>query len=961
MKRGMPADRAGGYRAESQLSGAFLAALVAYLERAGGFEMAAEALGRAGCNCSPTEVKGLRWVDAAELLRIATAAAELTGDADIGRRTGEEMYRLSVADPTTRAYFVSLGSPREALAGILEHAVKLGRGRTYRVVDGDAGCCVVEGHFEQARIGEPFFCGIALGFWSQVPSLFGTIGTATHPTCQCRADDVCTFVIRWDPGAAASADDTRAASAHVDRRFQAFEEMQAVAAGLARATDLEALAERLLDGLDAIVPAPHLIVAIRSVEGRPQVVASRRMRPEEAEATARRLLKDRFELEPAALASAPLGPFGVMAAIAPDARAPSAMSTRLLAAFAEQATARIEAMLARFTAERTRHTADAMLLLAGALTGATTEQEVSSCLAEGIPALVGADHSCVMRWDAASGEIVPLAHVGPPGRPPFRGFTADRVPHLTALTENPAPLLLRRSRADSYVAEAMESWGEEINIIVPLVDKGELLGLVSAGFEQDVLVDRDAAFARLRGAADLALTAYARARLLDEIRHQALHDDLTGLPNRTLLEARARTSIAEARRTHQGMALLFLDLDRFKNVNDSMGHDFGDTLIQRAAFRIAGCLSSDDFLARMGGDEFVVVLDNVASVSEVEAVAERILAQLRRPLEIDGHSLYVSASIGLAVYPEDGDEYGLLLQTADSSMYAAKRAGRGTIRRRAHAPDAADVQRRLVLETELHRALERDEITVLYQPQVALADLKLQGVEALIRWQHPELGLISPGDFLSVAEECGLLPALDRRVRRLAFAQARQWQEAVGSVMVAVNLAAQTLCRPGLLHEVADDLELSGVDPTAVEVELTEGMVGDDELIPVVEGLASMGFQVAIDDFGTGASVFARLQRLPIHTLKIDRSLVQVGSTRRDTSILGAIIRMSHSLGLTVVGEGVETPTQAARLRREGCDSGQGFLFGAPMSAAEIESILYSQAANLGRPAYARSRHPVRR
>jgi diguanylate cyclase (GGDEF)-like protein len=938
----MPAKRAG--TDIEGMSGVFLTSLFDYLERAGGPGLVADVVSRAGCADSVEELRARKWGGLADLLAVIDAAFALTGESELGRRTGEEMFRSSLSNPAIRSYFISQGDPAAALVAVLEHSVKLGTGRSYRVVSSDESGSVIEGLYDEDTAGHPFFCGIALGYWPAVAALFGAVGTSTHPSCQCRGDDVCTFVIRWDRGAAGSAAEVEAANADLSWRLRSFEEMQAVSEQLARAADLEALAERILDGLETVANAPQLLVVLEPGSRRAPIIRTRRLAPD----TAASMVEDiRAGRATTVVAAAPLGGFGLVAALAPDAQHRSETTARLLEAFARHATARIEAVMAREAAEQSGQTADALLQLARELAEATTTEEVSDRLVRSIPGLVGADHSCVLRWDPKANALVPEAYLGPEGVPPFDDFNFDRVPGLTEVVNSPAPMLIDRDRCDPYVAASMEAWNEQINILAPVTDDGVLYGLVSAGFEEAVTVDRAAAFARLKGAADLAVTAYAKARLLEEIRHQALHDSLTGLPNRALLESRVSASISAARRSHQGMALLFLDLDRFKNVNDSMGHDFGDSLINGAALRIQKCLSADDFLARMGGDEFVIVLDNVTSAVEVEAVADRVLAQLRMPLEIDGHSLYISASIGVGVYPEDGTDYGQLLQTADSSMYAAKRAGGGTVRRRAHAPDAADVQRRLNLETELHRALERDEITVVYQPQVALSDLRIVGVEALVRWQHPELGMIGPSEFLGVAEDSGMLPALDRRVRRLAFAQAREWQQTIGPITVAVNLAAQTLCRPGLLQEMGLDLDESGSDPTAIEIELTEGMVGDDDLIPVVEGLAAMGFRVAIDDFGTGASVFARLKQLPIDTLKIDRSLVQVGSSRRDTSILGAIIRMSHSMGFTVVAEGVETPGQAARLRKEACDSAQGFLFGRPMAVAEIEAIMYSQAANL--------------
>jgi diguanylate cyclase (GGDEF)-like protein len=386
------------------------------------------------------------------------------------------------------------------------------------------------------------------------------------------------------------------------------------------------------------------------------------------------------------VAQSALGGFGVVAAIAPDATAVSVTSSRLLEAFARHAVARIEAVMARQAAEASRQTAASLLRLAGSLAATTSEQEVSNCLAQEIPELVGADHSLVLRWDANDEQLTPVAYIGPAGQTPYREFTFNQAPSLADFPSQPTPLVLERSQADDFVAESMRKWDEEITVLVPLFVEGDLFALVCAGYRKQAGFDRGSALSRLQGAADLALTAYTKARLLDEIRHQALHDDLTGLPNRSLLEHRVRRSVAEAHREGCGMALLFIDLDRFKTINDSMGHKFGDTLIQHATRRIRESLDAGDFLARMGGDEFVVVLDGVDGAEKAETMAARILAQLHPPIEIDGHQVYVSASIGVAVYPDDGDEYSLLLQAADSSMYAAKRAGRGTVRRRVWTP-----------------------------------------------------------------------------------------------------------------------------------------------------------------------------------------------------------------------------------------------------------------------------------
>lgn len=939
---------------DRQVSNTFLVALLGYLERAGGPGLVEEVVAAAGSSRSVSELVAPRWGSHAELLAFAAAASELTGDPDMGRRVGEEIFRSTISDPVSRAFFLSLGSPAGALQAVLDFTVKMGRGRRYKVVSSEAGSCVVEGHYQHRAIRHPFFCGMALGFWPMLASLFGAVGTGLHPKCQTRGDESCTFVIRWDPDAAASTTEVDAADAEVRHRVRTFEEMQAVAEDLARAVDLPSLAECILDAVDGIAPAPQLLVAITPHAGRPPVVASRGLSPHEARSIAGSLLEGSYTQPSGATAVAPLGDRGVVAAIAPDARSGSYIPSRLLEAFARHAGARIEAVLSRQQAEESRQAANALLLLARSLGETTSEQDVSESLARAIPGLVGSDHAAVLRWSPDSFSLHTVAYLGPEGRPPRQDFSASQVPALYELAARPTPFVLNRSTAGGFIADAMALWNEEVDVVVPLVEQGDFLGFICAGYRDAAKLDRDAAFARMQGAAGLAATAFTKARLLETVRHQALHDDLTGLPNRVLLEDHVRQALREAKRHARRVALLFLDLDRFKKVNDSMGHGFGDILIRAAAERIRECLRESDVFARMGGDEFVIVLHDVGGAEHAAVVANKVLDGLRRPFDVGGRNLYISASIGMAVYPEDGGDYGALLQAADSSMYAAKGAGRNTVSRSRPSPRREDGEKRLSLETDLHRAIEGEEISVAYQPQVAMADLKLVGVEALARWNHPKLGPLPPSEFLPIAEECGLMPQLDRLVRRVALRQAHAWQKSVGSVVVAVNVSSQTLCRPHLLDEIAADLAECRVDPAAIEIELTEGMIGDDDLVPVVDGLADMGLRVAIDDFGTGASVFARLQRLPLHTLKIDRSLVQGREASRDWSIVAAIIEMSHSLGLTVVAEGVENAVQAGHLRRSGCDSGQGYLFGRPLPAEEVEKVMYTHLNYLDRPAFAR-------
>ena len=659
------------------VSNLFLVGLVRYLERAGGAGLVDEVLAQAGCTVPLAELKKVKWTSREEMVRLAEAATSLTGDPDIGRRTGEELFRTVSMNETSAALFRSAGDPATALEGLVAYAGKMARGREYRIVSRADGEMVVTGEYVPKQAGHPFFCGLPMGIWTGIPTLYGSTATVTHPTCQCRDDDQCTFVIRWDP---ATRDDSAASSEaeKLQRRLSSFEEVQDTAAALARATDLHSLSERILDAVDAMMPAPALIVAIRASDSAAPVVAARGLPGELVPKIAGELLDGSYAGHRGVALQAGLGRFGVVAAFVPTADPATRTEERLLGSFARHAAARIEAVLSRQEAEESRQTASALLQLARVLSETTTEQEAADELASAIPVLLRADHSVVLRWNADQRTMRPVAFHGTAGQPPYTELTVDDVPGLVDVVANPAPAVLRRANAPQWIADAMRQWGDAVDVVVPLVDQGAFLGVLCAGFKDEERLDTETAFARLQGAAGLAVNALSKARLLDEVRRQALHDPLTGLPNRVLLEERVRQSLAEAKRGACKVGLLFVDLDRFKNVNDSLGHEFGDALICESAARMSGILRETDTLGRMGGDEFVVVLSGIGSGADAERVARKILNQLSEPFVLGDQTLLTSASIGIAVYPDDGDDYGALLQRADSSMYAAKAAGRAT-------------------------------------------------------------------------------------------------------------------------------------------------------------------------------------------------------------------------------------------------------------------------------------------
>lgn len=433
-----------------------------------------------------------------------------------------------------------------------------------------------------------------------------------------------------------------------------------------------------------------------------------------------------------------------------------------------------------------------------------------------------------------------------------------------------------------------------------------------------------------------------RKQAEEQLRHQATHDELTGLANRTLLQDRLEQSIHYANRSQRLLAVLLLDIDRFKIINDSLGHGFGDELLRSAALRLEKTVREADTVARMGGDEFVILLAEVATVDDVGLVAKKILDNLTRPYIFDGREIRVTASLGVSLYPRDGADVATLLRNADVAMYRAKEEG-GTFRFYAPAMNKR-IHETLELETDLRCALERSEFLLYYQPKIDLANGRVTGAEALLRWQHPQRGLVPPGMFIPLAEETGLILPIGEWVLSTACAQVRAWQLAgLPAVPVAVNLSARQFGKESLAKTVHNALRQSAIPPRLLELELTESMIMRDPQAATVtmRQLGALGVRLALDDFGTGYSSLNYLRRFPVDCLKIDRSFIcDVDCDSSAAAVATSIVAIAHSLGLQVVAEGVETKEQLAFLRQCGCDAFQGYYFSKPLPAAGFAELL---------------------
>lgn len=427
----------------------------------------------------------------------------------------------------------------------------------------------------------------------------------------------------------------------------------------------------------------------------------------------------------------------------------------------------------------------------------------------------------------------------------------------------------------------------------------------------------------------------------ERINYLAYHDSLTELPNRSMFQDKLETTLLNAATQQRLAAILFLDLDRFKLINDTLGHTIGDLLLKQVGHRLQGCLRAQDIVSRQGGDEFLILLD-VSTQIEVTESAERILHALATSFHVEEHEIYITPSIGISMYPFDGNLAEVLLKKADSAMYQAKRKGKNTYQYYNSVLDTASYDQ-LEIERHLRKALERDEFILYYQPQIDIGSGEVRGIEALIRWEHPTLGIVSPAQFIPIAEETGLIVPMGEWVLKEACRQNKAWQElGYPPLTISVNLSIRQFYQSNLLSMIANILKDTGLDPSYLELEITESMTMDiNTATNILHELKKLGVRIAIDDFGTGYSSLNYLKNLPIDCLKIDQSFVRdLASNSSVKNIVVAMIAMAHNLNLHVIAEGVENEEQLQFLRINGCDQAQGYYFSKPIERSMLEAYL---------------------
>jgi diguanylate cyclase (GGDEF)-like protein len=532
-------------------------------------------------------------------------------------------------------------------------------------------------------------------------------------------------------------------------------------------------------------------------------------------------------------------------------------------------------------------------------------------------------------------------------RPEGRGLSGTAFRSGQACISND---YLADQRVSAFHA-VIRSDGAKAGAAFPLFVRGQAAGimLLLSAETQTFTPEFVELLQRLADNVSFALESFDRAdektKADERIEYLASHDSLTRLPNREMFNGLLHHAIEAAHRHQRRFAVMFIDLDRFKVINDSLGHDAGDILLMEIARRLRHALRSSDVVARLGGDEFVIILDETIDSNDIERIARNLLSVLSEPLQLSGHECHTTASIGIAMYPADGADVQTLTKNADMAMYLAKEDGKNGFRFFTKAVKAQSIER-LMLETALRRALERDQFALHYQPKVDLATGQINGVEALLRWTHPELGVLPPMEFIPLAEETGLIVPIGRWVLREACAQNMAWQRrGLRPVSMAVNLSPRQFADEHLLADIDKALAASGMPAVLLQLEVTESMVmrNVSRAIKVLDAIQGRGVRLAIDDFGTGYSSMSLMKQFPIDTIKIDRSFVRdLPNDSEDRAIAQAIISMGKALGMTVIAEGVETIDQQAFLRNHACDEMQGFLFSKPVPPQQLAELLRS-------------------
>jgi diguanylate cyclase (GGDEF)-like protein len=926
---------------EHHISGLYTKMLMDSLLQRMSADAVASILHRAGEVRSVAELRESSWSSYDQFRRLLEEA-KIALDHQPGPRANL-MELLTLVHTEMSGTIQAIGSPREVLANTTGTS-SLVPIRRYEGAEIAPNEWTLSEHFVDGFAPYPEYCEFSAGQYALIPLLFGLPqAEVVEEKCQCRGDDSCVFRIRWD-----DVDPAQSRVEYLEMRTEVLEarleQLQGMVTDLASNERYEDVLQGIVASSKRSVGASGAILALEPREGSPRKTYSEGMTDSEADAMATDLLAGTVPGDATAVeVVSARRRYGVLA-IGEEGGLFNSQSQNTLTTYGRLAAATLDAADAMDEARHQANTAQALLELSTSLSELVSPAEMAAKVARAVPVVIECDCAAIFLDDGdwqKTGDInfrLAACH----------GFSDEVTAEITAQPYHGVP-----TDQVNEMGILRSSWlatGTVRTISAPIIVSGKIIGAVMAGVMDDPerLTITPRIVDRLKGLAAQASIAITNARLVEQIRFQAVHDTLTGLPNRALILDRTEQMLARARRSYVPVAALFIDLDGFKEVNDTLGHAVGDRLLQAVTARLVGVMRESDSVGRLGGDEFVVLVDGSTMDAGPELVAERLLSVIRQPFELEDTvcgPLNLTASIGIAAGARSSATE--LLRDADIALYGAKAAGKDcfvVFRPEMHTV----VQDRLLLEMDLREALVAHQYFLVYQPIFNLASGAPTGVEALLRWRHPTKGIMQPDDFIPILELSGLITAVGRWVLAEACRQGARWHGLGYQLDVSVNISARQLETDDVIRDVTSALTDSGFDPRSLIVELTETAIMRNmpDAIRRLQALKAMGVRVAIDDFGTGYSSLAYLQQFPVDSIKIDRSFISSMADSPEAGVLiRSLVQLGKALGLETLAEGIEARGQYAQLAREHCDSGQGYLFGRPLETGAVEPYLAARSA----------------
>jgi diguanylate cyclase (GGDEF)-like protein len=972
-----------------EVSGILTGAVIRYLRNLGGDATVKLLLTKLGL---PTEfVKNLEdptnWISSQEASKLLTTASSITADPKVGRSIGTYHMRLheesGIAD-----LLASLGSPKEVLQNISKVAPKYTTFTEMQALEvGDAHAVIrvrTRDHHER----DIQMCYFTHGILSQAPVLFGLVpAVVTESECQARGGRFCLYSVAWeqhqwssfvDEGTSlfsvaweedkiseiedklelSPEEELEQLRVQVDSLTKRLEEVFVTAADLLSFSDAEAILTKITQRAGRSVNAPMYLLTVRTSTEENYKIQYHGFDPTEAQDLAHQIESGNLDdLEGSRLIvevkSSRFNYGWLIAANAPGMKFFD-QDRNTLELYANYAATALDVATALDEARRSDQTARALLKLGSAISTTRTQKEVATVLANTTPDVLGAITAGVFLWNEQERSFIEVARAVPKEIENLVPVDLQRIHPGSFLSSErllsaSEPIILNAAD-DEATRQTLAPWHIQSALFSLIGKTGDQIGIIIAGFNSVAEITKDVR-ERMAGLSDQAYTGFVNAKLVEQISHMAWHDALTGLPNRRLFEDRVKQEINRSERTNESFTLFYVDLDRFKHINDTMGHQAGDDLICQVAERLTECVRTQDTVARLGGDEFAVLLPGLSDEAVIQRLAQRILDALNKPFIIQGTEVKTSGSIGISCTKDQtGLTYDQILHQADEAMYESKSFGRNMFTTFS-AESSFSTDDRTKLAEEIPRAIKEGQLELLYQPQISLEHLELIGLEALVRWNHPVLGTLLPASFVPAAEVKGIINQLDEWVLNTACEQLRIWDsKSQMKLNLSVNFTVSDMLSAGLVETVKSVLDKYEIEYSRLQIDLSEHSMArhDERLAAVINELRTLGIRIAIDDAGSSLKDLSSVKDYNVDTIKVDISVVKDYGARSDEGIkrMNELCEMAADMGAELSAEGVETQKEGEEISKSGIATAQGFFYGPPLKKSEIERLILQSAKN---------------